>query len=306
MSLASALLKRAYIAKCTHLPWSAIAFSRRPDPRFGKPCWAPPTSSVPWPTIDFNISHQKGLVLLVGTCHYGSSTHEHAAAAEISVDIVSPGERNDLAVIAGSEFASFVSAFDQVFGDDELFAMTYTLPPSASLHLPSGEMLPVSRLDRLDRTIACGETLRVTTADGVEVALPSDVVVEEKLRTFYAWFALKEAFVKLGGHGLSAEWIRECRFSGVRAPAKGGVPRCGLDGVWGEKIWNGDVGHELEITLHHEPVDHVAVELQAFEEDYMFCTMLRPSSQVHRDGFPDWERLHLERDISPLINQSRS
>ena len=305
MSLGSSLLKRAYIAKCTSLPFSSIRLSRKLDPKLGKPCWEPPSldshprsSDNPWPSIDFNVSHQKGLVVLVGVCSYRGNLDLQA-----SVDIVSPNERNDLANIASSGLASFVSTFDTIFSASEVFSLTYTLPESSSIQLLSGTSIPASQLGRLDRTASCGQTLSVQLEDGKRETFPSDLIVEEKLRNFYAAFSLKEAFSKLGGEGLAADWIQDCEFHGFKAPSKGGVPRCSLDGVWGGRLYGGgDLpqmdADQIEVTLKGEAVKDVRIEIQAYEEDYLICTMLRPSSILGVDtSFPDWQRIGLERDI---------
>jgi 4'-phosphopantetheinyl transferase len=305
MSLGSALLKRAYIAKCTSLPFSSIKFSRKLHPKLGKPCWEPPsqeshprTANNPWPSIDFNISHQKGLVVFVGVCSFADS-HDFQA----SIDIVSPNERNDLSTIASSGLASFVSTFESVFSESEVFSLSYSLPHGSSIQLFSGTSIPVSQLGRLDRTTSCGQTLSVKLEDDKIETFSSDLIIEEKLRTFYAAFSLKEAFVKLGGEGLAADWIQDCEFEGVRAPSKGGVPRCNLDGVWGGTLYGGGDLYEtneeqLQVSLKGKTVRDVRMEIQAYEEDYLISTMIRPASMLGTKGtFPDWHRISLERDI---------
>jgi 4'-phosphopantetheinyl transferase len=310
MSLASALLKRAYIARSTSLPWPSIEFSRKLDSTLGKPYWvAPPREpraghpNTVWPKIDFNVSHQNGVVVFVGVCHYGDSD-----GVQVSVDIVSPNERNDLTNIASSDFATFVSTYDTMFSESELFSLAYTLPEKASIRQLSGASVPVAQLGRLDRTIACGRTLSIPSSGGGTETILSDLIVEEKLRTFYAAFSLKEAFLKLGGEGLAADWIQSCEFQGVRAPSKGGVPRCNLAGVWGGTITGGgrdgsDRSHneELEVSLRGKEVKDVRMELQSYEEDYLICTMTRPASILGPGArFPEWQRTNLERDIWDL------
>jgi 4'-phosphopantetheinyl transferase len=310
MSLASALLKRAYIARSTSLPWTSIKFARKLDSKLGKPYWAAPPHEPRaghpnklWPKIDFNVSHQNGLVVFVGVCHYGDDDD-----VQISVDIVSPNERNDLTNIATSDFATFVSTYDVMFSESELFLLAYTLPEKASIQQLSGASVPVARLGRLDRSIVCGQTLSISSPGGGIETILSDLIIEEKLRTFYAAFSLKEAFLKLGGEGLAADWIQDCEFQGVRAPGKGGVPRCNLAGVWGGKITGGgrddsDSSHdeELELSLRGKEVKDVRMELQSYEEDYLICTMTRPASILGPGAvFPEWQRINLERDIWDL------
>jgi 4'-phosphopantetheinyl transferase len=321
MSLGSALLKRAYLSKSTGIPWDEVKFDRKRDARLGKPCWLAPSSppsshvssQVAWPTIDFNVSHQKGIVLLVGICQHSPAIS--GDPPEIATDVVSPNERNDLGSIANSGLSDFISTFSDVLSEQESFALTYTLPPGSSLTLLSMQQIHVSALGRLDRTTACGVKCEVKL-DRETVVFDSDIIIEEKVRNFYAIFSLKEAFVKMGGDGLAATWIRECEFHGVRAPIKASVARCSLAGTFGETLSNGySLDHQrseaesteedhvevgFQITLDGEEVTDVAAEIQSFEEDYLLSTMLKPVSLLGGGRFPGWERVNLERDIMSL------
>jgi 4'-phosphopantetheinyl transferase len=294
MALGSALLKRAYISKCTGLEWSKITFSRKLDEKLGKPYWQPPNDGKDWPIIEFNVSHQHGIVVLVGACAQRRAGQRNDADIEIAVDIVSPNERNDMSTIAASNFAEFVLTFEYVLSEDEIFAVTYTLPTNGTMQLLSGESIPNEKFGRLDRTIECGQTLSVRLGDGRNISFPSELIIEEKLRNFYANFSLKEAITKLGGLGLTAPWIKECEFVGVRAPAKGSVRRCNILGTWGEIIR----GQDMEIRMNGEEVKDVASEQQSLEEDYIITTMLRPSSALNDGKFSAWTTVHLQ-DILP-------
>jgi 4'-phosphopantetheinyl transferase len=285
MALGSALLKRAYIAKCTGLQWSQIHFGRKIDAKLGKPYWIAPDGTNKWPQIDFNVSHQRGLVTLIGVC----SQHDDEEI-EVAVDVVSPNERNDMSSIAGSDFSDFVSTFEHVLSEDEKFSITYKLPSKGSFRLLSGQEVRNEQVGRLDRTIECGKSLSVTLEDGNKVEFPSDLIIEEKLRNFYATFSLKEAYTKLGGWGLSAEWIKDCIFMDVKAPAKGGVRRCNILGTWGEKIKEDDIDFQLE----GQDVKDVVIEQQSLEEDYIITTTLKPYQRSTDHDLPDWVTLHVE------------
>jgi 4'-phosphopantetheinyl transferase len=288
MTLGSALLKRAYISKCTGLHWSEISISRKLDHPLGKPCWIAPDVKKDWPILDFNVSHQRGIVVLVGACIPKNVNDNVVNKVEVSVDIVSPNERNDMAKITATNFSDFVSTFEYVLSEEEVFGVTYTMPLDGTIKLLSGEEIPNESLG-LDRTIDCGRTLKVQLKDGREVSLPSELIIEEKLRNFYAIFSMKEAFTKLGGLGLSAPWIKQCEFIGVRAPAKGGVRRCNIQGTWGETV----KGHKVDIQVDDES-GNVMSEQQSLEEDYIITTMLRPSGVLSEGEFPAWITIHLE------------
>jgi 4'-phosphopantetheinyl transferase len=112
MSLASALLKRAFIAKETGLSISNIRISTRGN-KFGKPIFVPPESpeNKEWPYIDFNVSHQAGLTILVGvSVRRGTGIDEKDDPIFVGCDIVTPRERleYDLAEIDELGFEEFM------------------------------------------------------------------------------------------------------------------------------------------------------------------------------------------------------
>jgi phosphopantetheinyl transferase len=295
MSLGSALLKRAYIAHATGLEWHSIKLGRKLHPTMGKPCWLPPvaeeTGRSCWPQIDFNVSHQNGIVVLVGICTLAQEDGE----LQISVDIVSPNERNQLAKISDSDFASFVSMYESMFSGAEIFCLTYTLPPTGHVTLPTGETIPNSSLGRLDRAVVGGELNQIEFPRGHKLVLPSDAVLVEKLRNFYAAFSLKEAYVKLGGEGIGAEWIQQLELQSFRAPAKAVSPT-----TWGESVTSNS--GELAFTLHREDVTDVFAEIQGFEDDYFISTMLKPAKVLGDvNAFPSWKIIDVERDIDPTL-----
>jgi 4'-phosphopantetheinyl transferase len=338
MSLGSALLKRAYIVKSTGIKWSEIRLGRKLDEKLGKPCWIPPStknSEQKWAHIDFNVSHQNGLVVLVGICvpqspyAMGKQVNCVEGDVEMAVDLVSPAERaaHDLSSIFASDLSQFLSTFEHAFSEEELFNLANTLPAAGSVTLLSGQKIANGLLSssypRADRAIICGNLYKVPLklppeSKNVEVVeILSDLIIEEKLRVFYTAFSLKEAYFKLRGEGITAEWIKDLEFNGLRAPAQGGVARCSLAGTWGEKILC-DSRHSnqqtedvegLEITLHKKPVTDVLTELQAYEEGYVICTMLRtkPGSPAYVVmDFPTWVRVDMERDVLSIATRWNS
>ena len=336
MSLASALLKRAYINQCTGLTWDKINFERRGDSVHGKPMWKAPNSAMPdspWPKVDFNVSHQAGLVTLVGACSSamsgpssstwcdggaGAQNEEGGYEEKVLVgcDIVAPNERQNLESVRSSNLDEWTSVFADVFSHEELWDITYTLP-SHSLTLLNGESVSSTQLGRADRHIVCDQTVAVVMADGRVEKFTSDLIIDAKLRRFYTFFALKEAYIKLVGEGLLANWIKRCEFRNVKAPSQGTVARCSTHGVWGGKVHGGRMfslivqgtdtnkhhdaqynEEQLEIWLNGEEVIDVRTEVQAFEEDFIIATMVRPNTVLGPDDeFPQWHRIDLEQDI---------
>jgi hypothetical protein len=193
--------------------------------------------------------------------------------------------------------------------------ITYNVPPNA-VQLLNGERLSSDTLGRLDRTIVCDQTIEVQLPDGRVEEFSSDLIIDAKLRQFYTFFCLKEAYIKLVGEGLLAPWIRECEFRNVHPPTAGTVARCSTIGSWGGKTTGGrsaiktaqakqaktsvaEDDEEIEIWLDGEEVHDVITEVQAFEEDFMIATMIRPATALgSKAEFPPWEKLvNLERDI---------
>jgi 4'-phosphopantetheinyl transferase len=136
MSLASALLKRAYVAKVTGLPYSRIQISTRGD-MFGKPYFVPPTeysSEKSWPYIDFNVSHQAGLTILVGiVVQNRAPTNEEGGQVLVGCDIVAPRERLDLDLAGIQEYGfeefMYVSPYHLTYSGKSSIVNADVLPP---------------------------------------------------------------------------------------------------------------------------------------------------------------------------------
>ncbi|KIW03375.1 uncharacterized protein PV09_05583 [Verruconis gallopava] len=317
MALASALLKRAYIAMVTGLPWSQIQFSRKGHHIHGKPCWNPPetpTPGYPWPTVDFNVSHQAGLVTLIGVYLpdpvIGTLQQDYIA---VGCDIVAPNERSDLVTISASDFEEYTSTYSEIFSPEELWDMTYNLP-SNSVSLLNGERLSADVLGRHDRLIVMDQVCEIRMPDGRVEEIGSEVIIDAKLRRFYTFFCLKEAYIKLVGEGLLAPWIKDCEFKNVRAPTPGNPIRCSTDAAWGGKVHGGRIPdrltfldqndallmaeEDLEIWFEGEEVQDVRTEVQSYGESFMISSMIRPATLLGPAGeFPDWHRVNLETDI---------
>ncbi|KAF2138970.1 uncharacterized protein K452DRAFT_290072 [Aplosporella prunicola CBS 121167] len=308
MSLASALLKRAFIAHRLHAPWRDIAFARAPDPVHGKPCYVAP-DGTPVPDVTFNVSHQAGLVALVGWGRrpaFGSTANATAGSGsggaggskgrvtdvELGVDVVCVNERNDYRTIDGSPtgFAAWLDIYADFFSPADLAAMN-TLPGSTVLQLPDGTTILTSEVgaEALESCCSRGVTLRARRGGsdgegGTEVHFLSDVIVEEKLRLFYTFWCLKEAYIKLTGEAMLAGWLREVEFRNVRAPRAAAAP----NSPWGEKV------QDIHVYRQGALVADVKLSIQAFEADYMVAVAVRgvpeaemPAEAVQRVALED-------------------
>jgi len=336
MSLGSALLKRLFVHKALGIPWKEITFGRKRDPKHGKPCaLLPPTSTasnitspIPAP-LEFNISHQAGLVALVG-CKTDDLD------AELGVDIVCVNERNDYRVIDEEGLDGWVDMYSEIFSDEELFDMKYNCD---AFPLLDGSIIAPSVLEahRHDRCTRRNQALRVKLDTGETRTFDSDLIIDAKMRRFYTFWCYKEAYIKLDGEALLAKWIPRLEFRNVHAPRPGTPARCSTHGVWGERI--GDA--EVWFTQSHAPKVHgqtelvgsgrdgpagvdalkmkegesrhledTRVEIQAFEENYMIGVAAKMRSSTIEGGgtlpvvLTNFKGLHLEEDVLGVAREA--
>ncbi|KAF1984511.1 4'-phosphopantetheinyl transferase [Aulographum hederae CBS 113979] len=276
-SLASALLKRLFIAKTTGTPWKDIRFGRKGDPVHGKPCFAPLDGS-PSP-IEFNISHQAGLVALVGAA---------TPDIEVGVDIVCVNERDEYRTIDKEGLDGFVEMYEDVFSQEELWDMKYNVD---TVTLLDGTELTSQDLGRHDRCVASDRQISLALPNGERVSFVSDQIIDAKLRRFYSFYCYKEAYIKLDGEALLAKWIRELEFKHVRAPKPGTVARCSTIGTWGEKV------NDVEVWLKNKKLDDMVMQLQSFEENFMIGVAAKSAKAEIKLEIPHFRSLHLEHDV---------
>jgi 4'-phosphopantetheinyl transferase len=265
MSLASALLKRLFVHQTLGYPWHSIRFGRKRDPKHGKPCALLPLPSNGPAPVEFNVSHQAGLVALVGCA-------TARLDAELGVDIVCVNERNDTRTIDTDGLESWLDMFESMFSPAELFDMKYT---ADAFPLADGSLVTPALLGRHDRCTARNTPLPLTLPDGSQRTISSNALIDAKLRRFYTYWCYKEAYIKLDGEALLATWIPRLEFRSVRAP----LPAAALtttttttttttgseqrQGPWGERV------DDAETWFEGRRLGDVRVEIQAFEDAFM-------------------------------------
>ncbi|KAF2842932.1 4'-phosphopantetheinyl transferase [Patellaria atrata CBS 101060] len=278
MVVASALIKRYYISKTLGIPWKSILFGRRPDPVHGKPCYLPEDGSES--PIEFNVSHQAGIVVLVGC---------ERSEAELGVDIVCVNERDDYRIIDSEGLNGWVNMFEQFFSPEEVWDMSYNVD---TFQLLDGVDITPDELGRHDRCCTRGRELTVDLKNGQQRTFNSDLLIDAKLRRFYTFYCHKEAYIKLTGEAMLADWLQELEFRNVRSPKPGTVARCSTHGRWGEKA------NDVEVWLHGRRVEDVKMEIQAFEEDFMISIAARPASKFEGEDMPTFQNISVEDIIS--------
>jgi len=306
MSLGSALLKRLFISKTLGIPWKDVKLARRGNEKHGKPCAVDDTGrSIDG--IDFNVSHQNGLVALIGW--NGQRRHRYSPGGHIQgvlsprvtevdvmvgVDIVCVNEKETATTTIDEEgFENWVDIYDQVFSDEERFQMKYFVD---YVTLLDGSTLSGDEIDRSDRIQQRNQHITLKTPSGRECSFSSELVIDAKLRRFYTYFCYKEAYIKLAGEALLAPWLKQLEFFNVRSPKPGTIARCSTHGTWGEEI------DDVEVKLHRRVVEDVKMKVQAFEEDFMFSTAIQ--GNISGLKIPSFQNVNLQKDILAFAGEN--
>lgn len=298
MSLASALIKRLYISKTLDIPWKDVALSRKGDQKHGKPC-AVDAKGRPIEGIDFNVSHQAGLVALIGW--KGNARHKYNAEGMIEgslispvretfesdvmvgVDIVCVNERDDYRTVDAEGMDGWVDIYDFVFSDEERWSMKYDVD---YVPLKDGSILSKEDLGRHDRCIQRHKNIALRTQAGKEISFNSNELIDAKLRRFYTYFCYKEAYIKLAGEALLAPWLKHLEFNNVRSPK----PKPdSAPSKWGEEV------DDVEVLMNKSSVDDVRMKIVAFEKNIMLSTAIQ--GNVENMKVPAFTMVDLRRDI---------
>lgn len=247
MSLGSSLLKRLFAAKTLRVSWNQVQFSRIGNAKHGKPCLVLPSQQEGH--VDFNVSHQAGLVALAGCS---------GVDAMFGVDIVCINERNDYRLIGREGFDSYVDMHRDVFSDADVAAMKAPTPAS---HTTSRPPIGEPRGSQLE--------------------------TDAKLVRFYAYWCLKEAYIKLEGEGLLEPWLKDVEFRNVRCPEPG------ESSSWGETT------RDIEVWFRGKRVENVTMVLQAYQENYMIGTAIKARTPEAMNVNSQYLNLNPEDDIYP-------
>ena len=122
------------------------------------------------------------------------------------------------------------------------------------------------------------------------VAANSEKAKRLRMRLFYSYWALKEAYIKLTGEALLAKWLKELEFKRVKTPEEA------IEGEWGE------VAEDVEVWLRGEKVEGVKIELQALGREYMVATAV--DRQIGAgSSFPSFEEIEVKRDVFPIASR---
>ncbi|KAF3480446.1 4'-phosphopantetheinyl transferase NpgA [Arthroderma uncinatum] len=282
MSLASSLLKYLYIHRTSRVPWNQIIISRTPQPHC-RPCYIPLKDAQKDAgqvlQVEFNVSHQASMVALAG-CMFSRDGSENDAQSkldpssrygldgppQIGIDITCTDEREkrnpDSLPSTEAQFREFVDIFTEAFSPRELETIKSD-PRGTGSYRDSPE-------DTYDERLAKS--------------------IKYRTRLFYTYWALKEAYIKMVGEGLLADWLQKLEFSNVVPPE----PEAGLD--WGSPKTG------IEIRLKGEIVDNVRMEVVAFGERYILATATRGGGfgkTPNSTRWDDFRSINIEKDVGP-------
>ena len=109
------------------------------------------------------------------------------------------------------------------------------------------------------------------------------------LRCFYTYFCCEEAYTKVNGEGLAANWLPDLNFSGLRPPKPARQAQETSRGFWGERLERGGV------LVQGEEIKDARIHVQAFEEDYIVATAIR--GDILNVDVPVFRHLDFDVDI---------
>ncbi|KAI5308448.1 hypothetical protein KEM55_005666 [Ascosphaera atra] len=156
--------------------------------------------------------------------------------------------------------------------------------------------------------------------------------IEYRLRLFYTYWALKEAYIKMTGEALLAPWLRDLEFVDVEvperpsqsqrkqstsslsrngqmtpiSPSSPSQPQSSSSSADDAHTPFGPPHETVAATLNGAKVDNVRLEVAAFESDYIFATAARgrgfgPESQRQASAMR-WDKFRavdIARDVAP-------
>ena len=296
MSLASNLLKYLFIHQTCRVPWDQIVISRTPAPH-KRPCYIPvrrgDDDTEETTNIEFNVSHQASMVTLAGCIlpsdavipgfsgpdvpnpgsHPNpnpdpSPTGQTSCTHQIGIDITCTDERErrnaDSVPKREAELHDFIDVFQEVFSAREIADMKRPIHVSQT-------------------GVGVGQDNALTRS------------IRARLRRFYTYWALKEAYIKMTGEALLAPWLRDLEFLDVIAPEP---PKGGENGF-------GEPYKGTRILMHGKEVTDVRMEVVALGNGYLIATAARGKGVGKRkdgDEVDLWEpfrEIDIERDIAP-------
>jgi 4'-phosphopantetheinyl transferase len=269
MSLASQILKHLAVSRLGNIPWEETRLGKDANK---KPCHLPQSNRDP---IDFNVSHQAGIVALVACA---------GMDVDVGVDVVCMNERDEYALIDKDGLFSYIDMHEDVFSPYEL---EYLKSDLRNLGLSETNDLTEESEKELAQCQHRHRQLHISDCKGVPIHMLSSRIVDAKLRRFYALWCLKEAYIKMTGEALLADWLRQLEFRDFRAPHPDPAAGSADSSIRGESI------RGIEVVCKGKRDTRVAIELTAYGQKYMLGTAIKSKSVAENVA---------EMDLPPFCN----
>jgi 4'-phosphopantetheinyl transferase len=198
-----------------------------------------------------------------GDVEFNVSHHGEAAVligtsrpgVNVGIDLVCVDMLKDMKTVGESGWDKWCSTYKDVFSDGELQTMKQSLVVRAG-------------------------------------ARPTTQEIVKGLRCFYAHWGLKEAYAKMTGEALLADWLQKLEFRQVNPPTPASKEDTAQNPwAWGERT-------TPTASMSGQNIDGVQLELWALGEHYMVATAVRGKISL-----PPFEQVDVERDIMPLTRR---
>lgn len=210
-------------------------------------------------------------------------------------------EKPDWESVGKAGLFKWIDSHAEVFAASELSEMRLGAPPLSQVLAPT----LASRIrrtgftnDYLSRCQWPDQNVTVKAEhvgdEEEDVVIKGKDVVAAKIRRFYAFWCLREAYVKMSGEGLAAPWLKELEIWGVRVPEPA---------VSKDDLAEGETVSGFGVSFKGRQVTGVKMELTAVGDQYMFASAVWMSRGVAERGVQlcPWTRLQLE-DILALAD----
>ncbi|KIX96472.1 uncharacterized protein Z520_07738 [Fonsecaea multimorphosa CBS 102226] len=205
--------------------------------------------------LEFNVSHQAGLVVIIGCStptpqlpssitpnpgplsptvldslaeidlarHPTCTAFDHPDLVRLGVDIACTNEdkRTPKDLTTQSKFDEWIEIFAEMFSDRERRHMR-----QMPIHVPIKEREEGEWGSDSSSSSAASSPTDGPGGGNTKFFQNHEArIINMKLRRFYAYWSLKEAYIKMVGEGLLASWLRELEFLDVHAPPSPPLPK---------------------------------------------------------------------------------
>lgn len=272
-----------------------MVISRTPDPH-KRPYWDPNTSSTARGkekqdqlNLEFNVSHQAGLVGLAGAVLPPGSSPPLTVLTDRGLSAPDPqgpsavANPSPLSVPDSATSISTTESSSLRIGID----ITCTNEPGRSQEMSSRAELHewVSIFTDVFSSAEIDHMKYSPLSPAPPPGMSQQDEVKMGLRRFYTFFALKEAYVKMTGEALLANWLKEVEFRNVHIP-----PVVEKDDQWASTI-----DTDTQVWFKKRRLTAVKTEIRAWGPGFIVATAV--DSTTFTPGHGEWKFLNWKEDI---------